>query len=148
VGATWVLQGPQRMFHRIGDPEPVVHGVIVLRQTFDLDKITRRRWPKSSKVYKFLAKAGIHPSAKFSIPDIFDANTYSHDPRSQFMNPAIMSAGVWDYPVDTKGLALGGAANIFTPKWSFKWYCHGGATANGPHMMPNITKANALTFGN
>ena len=42
-------------------------------------------------------------TGKFAITDFFDNNTYSHDPRTQFMNWALMSNGAWDYPADTRG---------------------------------------------
>jgi high affinity Mn2+ porin len=42
-------------------------------------------------------------AGKFAITDFFDNNTYSHDPRTQFMNWALMSNGAWDYPADTRG---------------------------------------------
>ena len=42
-------------------------------------------------------------TGKFAITDFFDNNSYSHDPRHQFMNWALMSNAAWDYPADTRG---------------------------------------------
>ena len=50
---------------------------------------------------------------KLSAADIFDTNTYSHDPRTQFLNWALMSNGAWDYPADVKGYTGG-----FTAEWN------------------------------
>ncbi len=44
---------------------------------------------------------------KYCLADFFDNNAYSHDPRSQFMNWSLMSAGAWDYPANTRGYTVG-----------------------------------------
>ncbi len=49
---------------------------------------------------------------KFAASDIFDANVYSHDPRTQFLNWSLMENGAWDYPADVKGYTGG-----FTVEW-------------------------------
>jgi high affinity Mn2+ porin len=40
---------------------------------------------------------------KLSLSDYFDKNSFSHDPRGQFLNWSLMSNGAWDYPADTRG---------------------------------------------
>ena len=50
---------------------------------------------------------------KLSAGDAFDANDYSHDPRTQFLNWALMANGAWDYPADVKGYTGG-----FTAEWN------------------------------
>ncbi|HZT31369.1 MAG TPA: carbohydrate porin [Bryobacteraceae bacterium] len=49
---------------------------------------------------------------KFSAADFFDNNTYSHDPRTQFMNWSIMYSGAWDYPADTRGYTVGAVQEL------------------------------------
>ncbi|GAC1598187.1 MAG: hypothetical protein NVS3B8_10800 [Chitinophagaceae bacterium] len=44
---------------------------------------------------------------KFCLADFFDDNTYSHDPRTDFMNWSLMTAGAWDYPANTRGYTNG-----------------------------------------
>jgi high affinity Mn2+ porin len=44
---------------------------------------------------------------KYCLADFFDNNSYSHDPRSQFMNWSLMSTGAWDYPANTRGYTVG-----------------------------------------
>ena len=39
--------------------------------------------------------------------DFFDDNTYSHDPRTQFLNWADWTAGAWDFAADTRGYTWG-----------------------------------------
>jgi high affinity Mn2+ porin len=51
---------------------------------------------------------------KLSATDIFDGNAYSHDPRTQFLNWALVDDGAWDYPADAKGYTGG-----FAAEWTF-----------------------------
>ena len=47
---------------------------------------------------------------KFSVTDIFDTNTYAHDPRGDFLNWSIIDAGAFDYAADAWGFTYGAAA--------------------------------------
>jgi high affinity Mn2+ porin len=49
---------------------------------------------------------------KVSAADFFDNNTYSHDPRTQFMNWSIMYNGAWDYPADSRGYTVGAVQEV------------------------------------
>jgi high affinity Mn2+ porin len=151
LGSTIGVAGfPNGETYRIGNAEPVVALVrLYLRQTFNLGRTDMS--PNSDGQNQI---AGQVPSkrivvtlGKFSVTDIFDNNTYSHDARSQFMNWALMSAGAWDYPADTKGYTWGGVAEWINPAWSLK----AGITmvptvANGPNFDNNITKANSISL--
>jgi high affinity Mn2+ porin len=53
-------------------------------------------------------------AGKLSATDIFDTNAYSHDPRTQFLNWALVDDGAWDYPADAKGYTGG-----FAAEWTF-----------------------------
>ena len=57
---------------------------------------------------------------KISVIDIFDANSYSNDPRSQFMNWALMTTGTWDYPADTRGYTIGVAGEYSRRRWTLR----------------------------
>jgi high affinity Mn2+ porin len=54
---------------------------------------------------------------KFSAVDIFDTNTYAHDPRADFLNWSIIDAGAFDYAADAWGFTYGAAA-----EWSKNWW--------------------------
>lgn len=58
---------------------------------------------------------------KFSVMDVFDANTYAHDPRSQFLNWTLMGHGAWDYPADTRGYTWGLAAELYWDAWALRY---------------------------
>jgi high affinity Mn2+ porin len=49
---------------------------------------------------------------RLAATDFFDNNTYSHDPRSQFENWALMDNGAYDYPADTRGYTIGGVVEL------------------------------------
>ena len=54
---------------------------------------------------------------KFAALDFFDANAYSHDPRTQFLNYAIMSSGAYSFAADTKGYTYGVVAEWYQGDW-------------------------------
>jgi high affinity Mn2+ porin len=59
---------------------------------------------------------------KFSPVDIFDTNSYAHDPRADFMNWSIIDSGAYDYAADAWGYTYGGVAE-WTQSW---WTLRGG----------------------
>ncbi len=150
VGKTLGIAGfPNGETYRIGAPDPVVTlSRIFLRQTFSLG--TGQDYIRGDKNIL----AGNAPSkrlcltlGKYSVTDIFDANLYSHDPRMQFFNWSLMSAGAWDYPANTRGYTYGFVAELIEPGWSLK----AGSTlvpeqANGPFLDMHISKAHSETI--
>jgi high affinity Mn2+ porin len=60
-------------------------------------------------------------AGKFSLNDYFDDNTYSHDPRSQFLNWALMDLGAWDYAADTRGYTEGIYAEFNQASWAVRF---------------------------
>jgi high affinity Mn2+ porin len=49
----------------------------------------------------------------FSLADYFDQNSYSHDPRTQFLNWSLMASAAYDYAADTRGYTYGVMAEYF-----------------------------------
>jgi high affinity Mn2+ porin len=79
---------------------------------------------------------------KFSATDFFDNNTYSHDPRTQFMNESLMDDTAWDYPADTRGYTIGGAIELNEPTWAIRYgVFQEPHTANGGTLDPHVLKA-------
>ncbi len=58
---------------------------------------------------------------KFSLNDYFDDNAYSHDPRTQFLNWALMDNGAWDYAADTTGYTWGVYFEYNTKNWAVRF---------------------------
>jgi high affinity Mn2+ porin len=57
---------------------------------------------------------------KFSLADFFDNNSYSHDPRTQFLNWALFANGAWDYAADTRGYTWGIYGEYNRPSWAIR----------------------------
>lgn len=57
---------------------------------------------------------------KFSVTDIFDTNTYAHDPRGDFLNWSIIDAGAFDYAADAWGFTYGAAAEWTQDAWTVR----------------------------
>ncbi len=73
-------------------------------------------------------------AGKFAVTDIFDTNTYAHDPKGDFLNWAIVDAGAFDYAADAWAYTYGGAA-----EWSFDaWTLRAGAVDMS--KLPNSTE--------
>jgi high affinity Mn2+ porin len=86
---------------------------------------------------------------KFSVMDFFDDNLYSHDPRTQFYNWALMGNAAWDYPANTRGYTYGLVAEFVKKHWSLKFgFVTVSTSPNGSIMDFNIWRSNssALEF--
>jgi high affinity Mn2+ porin len=91
---------PNGEVYRVSDPSVHVYiGRLYLRQIFSLSRTSHFVRDEFNQI------AGAEPdtylsliAGKFSMMDFFDDNAYSHDPRVQFFNWALMGNGAWDYP--------------------------------------------------
>jgi hypothetical protein len=86
-------------------------------------------------------------AGRYSLTDFFDDNTYTNDPRTQFMAWAIMYNGAWDYPADTRGYTWGLTQEFHTRHWSYRY----GITAepkvaNGPQFDRRLFRDHGQTF--
>jgi high affinity Mn2+ porin len=146
LGVAGALNGET---YRVGNPAPDLYfGRIYLRQLFSLSE-------DSEIIYDDLNQLqGKQPSSylsvnigKFSMEDFFDANSYSHDPRTDFFNWALMSGGAWDYPANTRGYTWGFVAELVHPSWSLRISSvMEPQVANGPYMDMNIAEAHSETI--
>jgi high affinity Mn2+ porin len=71
---------------------------------------------------------------KMSAKDMFDNNAYANDPRTQFMNWALMANEAWDYPADSLGYETGFAVDLNQPKWALRY---------GMFQMPKVSNGTA-----
>jgi high affinity Mn2+ porin len=119
---TGIAGFPNGEIYRVGVAAPVVNlsrlylqQVINLGGTDDLIPDGPNQVLTHSSTSRLTLSLG-----KFSIVDFFDDNTYSHDPRSQFLNWAMMDNGAWDYPADTRGYTEGFVAEFKHEDWSVR----------------------------
>jgi high affinity Mn2+ porin len=132
---------------RVGNPEPHVFlARLFLRQTVGVS--TERENVESDQNQL----AGTRPArrivvtlGKLALSDIFDDNSYSHDPRTGFMNWADWTQGAWDYPADTRGYTWGAVVEYVAPGWALR---AGGALepkeANQLAMDHDVRRAHGL----
>lgn len=59
-------------------------------------------------------------AGKFSVVDVFDGNSYAHDPRKDFMNWSIWASGAFDYGADKLGLGYGATAELNQKQWALR----------------------------
>lgn len=89
------------------------------RQTFDLGDEREAVDSAVNQLGGDVTKRRIVLSAGFvPVLDIFDANTYAHDARSQFLNWSFMTYTAYDYAADARGYTWGAAAEYFDDGWA------------------------------
>ena len=94
---------------------------LFFRQTFDLGGDAQSVEGAANQL------AGSHTTdnlvltfGKFSVTDIFDTNSYAHDPRGDFLNWAVVDAGAYDYAADAWAYTYGGAAEWSIGAWTLR----------------------------
>lgn len=121
---------------------------LYLKQTFEWgnekdtleDDVNQLARVRSKRYFSFSA-------GKFGMADFFDGNNFSHDPRSQFMNWALMDNGAWDYPANTRGYVLGLYTELGQPTWSLRFaFTMVTTQANQSIWDSKIGKANTETI--
>jgi high affinity Mn2+ porin len=75
---------------------------------------------------------------KVSVTDIFDDNGYAHDPKSDFLNWAIVDSGTFDYAADPWGYTYGAAA-----EWTQAWW----TLRTGLFDLSRVPNGRALQIG-
>lgn len=117
---------------RIGDTKPVVYVArMFLEQKFQF---------KNNKTLQLVF-------GKFGLSDYFDNNTYSHDPRTQFLNWSLMTHGAWDYAANTRGYTDGLYANYQIYSWQVRAAITALPTyANGPNVEFSFKDSNAVNI--
>ncbi|HEX9513399.1 MAG TPA: carbohydrate porin [Puia sp.] len=148
ISSTLGIAGfPNGETFRIGNPEPTVYiGRIFLRQHISLDKDHYEEISDDvNQVKERVSTSRITLTAgKFSLGDFFDNNNVSHDPRSDFMNWALMNNGAYDYAANTRGYTYGFTAEYVKPGWTLRL-----ATAleptfsNGPNLDWHYSHTNS-----
>jgi high affinity Mn2+ porin len=121
-GTFGVAAFPSAEAYKVGaaDPYGRLHRLF-FRQTFDLGGDEQTVEGQANQL------AGSHTSdnlvitlGKFSVTDIFDNNTYAHDPKGDFLNWAVVDAGAFDYAADAWAYTYGGAAEWSVGNWTLR----------------------------
>jgi high affinity Mn2+ porin len=108
---------------RVGSADPKIYiARLYFKQSFEWgtekdtikDDVNQLAGLKSKRYFSIAV-------GKFGMSDFFDGNEFSHDPRTQFMNWALMNNAAWDYPANTRGYALGATAELGQPDWTLRF---------------------------
>lgn len=133
---------------RVGNPKPTIYlARAYFRQLFPLSK--QREWQEDgeNRIAQYIPTRYISFTAgKVSIADYFDDNSFSHNPRTQFLSWGLMSNGAWDYPANTRGYTPSIVLEYITPRWEARYGISMMPTiANGNIMDQHVNKANGNT---
>jgi high affinity Mn2+ porin len=122
---------------RIGNPAPKIYVArLFFQQLFALshEKIYHESDQNQLGGYvptKYLSLT----IGKIGAADYFDRNSYSHDPRSQFMSWGLMDNGAWDYPANTRG---------YTPSIIMEYICPKSELRYGMSLLPLMANGNTM----
>lgn len=134
---------------RVGSAEPKIYiARIFLKQTFEWGAEKDTTTPDQNQLAGLRSKRYFSVAVgKFGMADFFDDNSFSHDPRTQFMNWALMDNGAWDYPANTRGYTIGAYTELGQPDWTLRFALTMVVTqANSSIWDSKITKANTQTL--
>jgi high affinity Mn2+ porin len=113
---------PSAEAYKVGaaDPYTRLHRAFI-RQTIDLGGDKQKvdaninQFSGSQTADRLVITVG-----KFGVVDIFDTNKYAHDPRSDFLNWAIVDTGTFDYAADAWAYTIGGAVEWYQGPWTLR----------------------------
>ncbi|HEX7599016.1 MAG TPA: carbohydrate porin, partial [Polyangia bacterium] len=82
------------------------------------------RSPTEAGPNQFAGEASSHrlviTAGQMSLIDIFDNNAFAHDPRTQFLNWALLAQGASDYAADARGYTWGLTVEYLHDDWAFR----------------------------
>jgi high affinity Mn2+ porin len=113
---------PNGNAYKIGADDPYMRVPrYFVRQTIDLGgekkevKDDLNQFAGTQSSYRVVLTVG-----KFAAWDWFDTNKYAHEPRSDFMNWALIDTATWDYAADSWGYTYGAVAEWYQGPWTLR----------------------------
>lgn len=92
---------------------------LFVRQVIDVGDDTEDIAPAMNQLGgRYARQRWVITAGNLSVLDLFDANRYAHDPRTQFMNWTLMTHGAYDYAADARGYSWGLAAEYIAGDWA------------------------------
>ena len=113
---------PSGEAYKIGSASPYfrLHRLF-FRQTFDLGGKEQKIDDGANQIAGTqTADTLVITGGKISAADIFDGNSYAHDPRHDFLNWSIIDSGAYDYAADSWGYSYGIAAEWNQDRWTLR----------------------------
>lgn len=143
---TGIAGFPNGEVYRVSDATPQIYiARLYIRQIISLSKETTVIDDAMNQLSGKMPTSYLALTAgKYSLMDFFDNNRFSHDPRTQFYNWALMGNGAWDYPANTRGYTYGLTIELVKPTWAVRYATVLIPTkANGAVMDKKITRSNS-----
>jgi high affinity Mn2+ porin len=111
-----------------------------IRQTIDLGSETEN---VASDLNQFAGSQSsnrlVITVGKFAVWDWFDGNKYAHEPRSDFMNWALIDTATFDYAADSWGYAYGATVEWYQGPWIWRGcFCDLSIVPNSPELDPTF----------
>jgi high affinity Mn2+ porin len=111
-----------------------------IRQTVDLGGETEK---VASDLNQFAGSQSsnrlVITVGKFAVWDWFDGNKYAHEPRSDFMNWALIDTATFDYAADSWGYTYGATVEWYQGPWTWRGcFCDLSIVPNSPELDPTF----------
>ncbi len=145
-GALGIADATNGETTKVGTPTPQIYlARFYYRQLFALDTQNTYQPRAENQLGEHLPNKYISFTiGKIAIGDYFDDNSYSHDPRTQFMSWSLMDNGAWDYAANVRGYTPSIVLEYISPKHEFRYGLSlVPLVANGSKMNWDISKASA-----
>ncbi len=143
-GVSGVGGFPNGEITRVGLPQPTPYVArTYFTQTIGLggEREKVNDGPNSVAGYRDVNRIGL-TLGKLAATDFIDNNAFNHDPRTQFLNWALLYNGAWDYPADVRGYTYGGVAELNREQWAIRYGLFGEPTeANGAVIDSHFDRA-------
>ncbi|MGA2292389.1 carbohydrate porin [Bradyrhizobium sp.] len=108
---------------------------VFVRQTFGLggEQETVEDGPNQLAGKQDISRITV-TAGRFAVLDIFEGNTYSHDPRVDFLNWNMYCCGSYDVTMDKIGFTWGAAVELNQKSWAFR---------TGYFLVPVVSNVNS-----
>lgn len=94
---------------------------LFFRQSFDLGGETQPVADDANQIAGTQTADNLVITAgKYSVTDIFDTNSYAHDPKGDFLNWSVIDSGAFDYAADAWGYSYGLTAELTQGRWTLR----------------------------
>jgi high affinity Mn2+ porin len=91
---------------------------LFLRQSFGLGRESFDVAPGLNQLAtRYARRRLVFTIGKFPLTDLFERSTYANDPRTQFMNWALITYGAYDYAADARGYNIGATGELYWDDW-------------------------------
>jgi high affinity Mn2+ porin len=123
LGNTLGVAGfPSGEAYKIGRTRPYFRlQRLFLRQTIDLSGDVAKVDPDLNQLGGAqTANRVVLTVGRFGVTDVFDTNSYAHDPKHDFLNWAMIDAGTFDYAADAWGFTVGASAEWYQGPWALR----------------------------